>query len=457
MFCLKCGKKLEKPGICRFCGEDNTIVSEDTYSGSPEIYVLLRDEEELLSEILNDGSDIIDIALETSPEPEVLHAAVDEQIYENTEPAEEPETEEKAYVPAYAAYKNDEASYYKETESKLSLYDRFLKYKRWIVIALAAFLVVILFILMLSSCGDSKDKNKNSDSAAVNSSEETTKAPETTSVSETTAITTITTTTALQEENDGTVNVAVVKNNPENADIAADIVSIFENNGYVCKDEDLSSDDISAYDMVVIPMPTSDLSDTQIGKLRKFLETEDKNLVYIPALTGANTPKLNSFLEEWDIGADNEGNAFFNSTPGCYQNNGLADDGYRIMLTVDDAQSAGGADYSSADICAPDTKEIYDLGKKDNINVTRILGIPENSMLIIKELTAQATENSSPSNRGAVVIAEDVNNDSSHVIVFGSGVMFSSEYTSDNQYANKDVILGILNNVAGVTADGSGN
>ncbi len=458
MFCLKCGKKLEKPGICRFCGEDNTIVSEDTYSGSPEIYVLLRDEEEILSEILNDGSDIIDIALDPEPEPEILRSSDDEQIYENTELAEEAETEEEDVVPAYAAYEKEEAPYYKETEPKLSLYDRFMKYKRWIVIALAAFLVVILFILIMSSCGGDKDKNKDSDSVSVNSSEYTTKTPETTTASETTAITTaVTTTTASQNEDDGIINVAVVKNNPENAEIASNIVAILEKNGYVCKDEDLSVDDMSSYDMVVIPMPTSDLSDAQIGKLRKFLETEDKNLVYIPALSGANTPKLNSFLEEWDIGADNEGNAFFNSTPGCYQNNGLADDGYRIMLTVDDAQSAGGADYSSADICAPDTKEIYDLGKKDNINVTRVLGIPENSMLIIKELTAQATENSTPANRGAVVIAEDVNNDSSHVVVFGSSVMFSSEYTSDNQYANMDVILGILNNVAGVTADGSGN
>lgn len=458
MFCLKCGKKLEKPGICRFCGEDNTIVSEDTYSGSPEIYVLLRDEEEILSEILNDGSDIIDIPLVSEPEPEIVFAAADEHIYANTEPAEESEPEEEADVPDYAVYEKEEAPCYKETEPELSLYDKFIRYKRWIVIALAAVLVIILFILIMSSCGGGKDKNRDSDSVSVNSSESTTNAPETTSVSETTAITaTVTTTTAPPEVDDGSVRVAVVKNNPENTDIASNIISILDDNGYSCKDVDLSSDDLNSYDMVVIPMPTSDLGDAQIGKLRNFLGAENKNLVYIPAFSGADTPKLNSFLAEWDIGADNEGNAFYNSTPGYYKNEYLDNDGYKIIVSVSDSGAVGGADYSSADICAPDTKEIYDLGQKDSVNVKNILAIPENSTLYIKELIAPATEKSNAYNRGAVLISEDVNNDSSHVIVFGSSVMFSSKYTSDSQYANNDVILGILNNAAGVTADSSGN
>lgn len=477
MFCIKCGKKLEKPGICRFCGEDNTIVSENTYSGSPEIYFLLRDKEEVLSEILNADTEKneIDIKVETAPEPEITTENADIQISENTEPEDEPVTEEEAPAeteineteieePAVipepvSRFKNiipDKNDDEEIINYSLSPYDRFAKYKRWTVIALVALLAVILLILLITSCGsDGKDKKKNSGSGKDNASAVTTDIPETTVTTTAVKTTAVTTTTAPQEVDDGSVKAAVVKNNPENAQLASDIVSLLGKNGYTCTDVDLSADDMSRYDMVILPMPVSDLSDEQIGKLRNFLKNENKNLLYIPALTGADTPKLNSFLAEWDIGADNEGNVFFNSTPGYYKNDGLDGDGYRIMVSVADNGAVGGADYSSADICAPDTKEIYDLGQKENINVTKVLALPENSMLIIKELTAPAAENGNVYSRGVVLIAEDVSNDSSHVIVFGSSPMFSSTYTGSDQYANKDVILGILNTAVGKASDSS--
>ncbi len=46
MFCMKCGKKLENPGICCWCGADNGICSENNYFKSPEIEFLLQDDED---------------------------------------------------------------------------------------------------------------------------------------------------------------------------------------------------------------------------------------------------------------------------------------------------------------------------------------------------------------------------------------------------------------------------
>lgn len=46
MFCMKCGKKLENPGICRSCGADNGVRGENNYFKSPEIELLLRDDED---------------------------------------------------------------------------------------------------------------------------------------------------------------------------------------------------------------------------------------------------------------------------------------------------------------------------------------------------------------------------------------------------------------------------
>jgi len=477
MFCIKCGKRLEKSGICRFCGEDNTVISENTYSGSPEIYFLLRDKEELLSEILNDDTEKheIDIELETAPEPEITIESDDAQISENIEPEDElvaeedapaepeineTEIEEPAVIPEpVSRFKNitpDKNDDEEIINYSLSPYDRFAKYKRWTVIALVALLAVILLILLITSCGsDGRDKKKKSGSGKDNASAVTTDIPETTVTTTAVQTTAVTTTTTAQEVDDGSVKAAVVKNDPSNADIAADIISLLGKNGYTCTDVDLSADDISKYDMVILPMPEEDLNDVQIGKLNKFLKMENKNLLYIPSMTEKETANINGFLAEWDIGADNDGDVFFNSTPGKYKNEGLEGDGYRIMISVADNGAVGGADYSSADICAPDTKEIYDLGLKENINVTKVLALPENSMLIIKELTAPAAENGNVYSRGAVLIAEDVSNDSSHVIVFGSSPMFSSTYTGSNQYANKDVILGILNTAVGKASDNS--
>lgn len=498
MFCIKCGKKFEKPGICRFCGEDNTVVSENTYSGSPEIYFLLRDEAEVLSEILNadnDKNDTIEKVNEIAyaAEPEISHNNVDVQIHEEPAQEAEPETEEPAAEEPVIGEsgvieldiedpviddpiefsepvlpEKEEIPYYGDEEPEMyeqgiSPYDKFQKYKRWTVIALVAVLIVILLILLITSCGgDSKDKKKKSGSGKGDSSAVTTEVAETTSVTATTTTTTVTTTTtAPPEADDGSVKAAVVKNNAVNATVAADIASLLEKEGYKCTDVDLSVDDISSYDMVILPMPESDLNDVQIGNLNKFLKMENKNLLYIPSMSGKETANINGFLAEWDIGADNEGDVFFNSTPGSYKNESLEGDGYRIMVSVADNGVVGGADYSYADICAPDTKEVYDLGQKDNINVTKVLAIPEDSVLIIKELTALAKENGNVYSRGAVLIAEDVNNDSSHVIVFGSAPMFSSAYTNNAEFANKDVILGILNTAVGKASDsfseGAGN
>ncbi len=492
MFCIKCGKKFEKPGICRFCGEDNTVVSENTYSGSPEIYFLLRDEAEVLSEILNadnDKNDKIEKVQGIMPvaEPKISRDDADVQIHEEpvqeAEPVieelpaeepvrgesgiieleiEDPVIEDPIEIPEPVLPEKEEIPYYDDEEPEMyergiSPYDKFQKYKRWTVIALIAVLIVILMILLITSCGgDSKDKKKDSGSGKGNSSAVTTEVPETTAVTTTTAQTTaVTTTTAPPEVDDGSIKAAVVNSSTSNVNIVTEIKSLLEKNGYKCTDVDLSADDISNYDMVILPMPENDLNDVQIGKLSKFLKMENKNLLYIPSMSGKETANINGFLAEWDIGADNEGDVFFNSTPGSYKNEGLEGDGYRIMVSVADIGAVGGADYSSADICAPDTKEVYDLGQKDNINVTKALAIPENSMLIIKELTAPAKENGNVYSRGAVVIAEDVNNDSSHVIVFGSAPMLSDAYINSDQYANKDVILGILNTAVGKASDSS--
>lgn len=493
MFCIKCGKKFEKPGICRFCGEDNTVVSENTYSGSPEIYFLLRDEAEVLSEILNadnDKNNKTETVQEIVPvsEPEISRNDADVQIHEKPAQKAEPEIEEPVTGESGIIEldiedpviddpiefsepvlpEKEEITYYGDEEPEMyeqgiSPYDKFQKYKRWTVIALVAVLIVILMILLITSCGgDSKDKKKKSGSGKGDSSAVTTEVTETAAVTTTTAQTTVTTTTtAPPEADDGSIKAAVVKNNAVDATVAADIVSLIEKEGYKCTDVDLSVDDISNYDMVILSMPENDLNDVQIGKLSKFLKMENKNLMYIPSMSGKETANINGFLAEWDIGADNEGNVFYNSTPGYYKNESLDGDGYRIMVSVADNAAVSGADYSSADICTPDTKEIYDLGLKDNINVTKVLAIPEQSTLIIKELTALAAENSNVYSRGAVLIAEDVNNTSSHVIVFGSGPMFSSAYTGSDQYANKDVILGILNTAVGKASDsyseGAGN
>lgn len=484
MFCIKCGKNLDPPGICRFCGEENNFVSEHNYFRSPEIELLFNDDEDFLlvkenaspqkkvrqesdqtKEQLNQQQDfqpVLDIARSSdtsATENKNPEAALAEKSSERSDPQQKEQGDlTAAAVPGMRSISDDRKSSGKRR-----------------IVAVCAVLVVAAAvsatgIILTKNKKDRNDVNGSSLSSSDSrhddkepttvpgettltgdvpagtettseggNSENTSTAPETTTDPET---------VTEPELEKGPIRVAVISAGSDNVNIVNGMRnSLFtQDNGFECSELNITDGeiDLQQYDMIVLPMPAVDLEEEQIGRLKKFLENDNKNLLYIPAMSDAETKNINEFIKEWDIEVGNAG-FIYNESDGCYINDedSAYNYGYNIKLSVDDKKMTGGSDYESTGIIAPMTKEI----KADNNNkgITKVLEAPVQSK--IAEISGKDAEGKDDGRCAAVIAASDKGNN--HVIVFGSSEMFSEKYLSNAEYANKDVILRILKTAAG--------
>ncbi len=89
-------------------------------------------------------------------------------------------------------------------------------------------------------------------------------------------------------------------------DSVSALVDSLTQNGYDVKELDLYADalDPAAYDMLVLPAPTNDLTSDLITKLGDFLYNGglyERDLIYIADYTQSSTPNLDEFLSSWGI------------------------------------------------------------------------------------------------------------------------------------------------------------
>lgn len=475
MFCIICGKKLESSGLCRFCGENNNSVCEHNYFKAPEIALLLRDDEDFLL-MKENTSPQKNMQQESDPakhqpnvrpvQDAVKPSAVENKISASKIPVSSDLPQQRHDVPAAVSDSPGEAV----PEIKSMSRDRKSSGKSRIVAVCAvlavAAVVSVTGIILTKNKKDRNDVNGSSVSSSDSrhdDKEPTTVPGETTLPGDVPAETEATTsdgtsiapeTTAAPEkvtepeQEKGPIRVAVISAGSDNVNIVNGMRnSLFtQDNGFECSELNIADGEIDPqqYDMIVLPMPAVDLEEEQIGKLKKFLENDNKNLLYIPAMSDAETKNINEFIKEWDVEVGNAG-FIYNESDGCYikDENSAYNYGYNIKLSVDDKKMAGGSDYESTGIIAPMTKEI----KADNNSkgITKVLEAPVQSK--IAEISGKDAEGKDDGRCAAVIAASDKGNN--HVIVFGSSEMFSEKYLSNAEYANKDVILGILKTAAG--------
>lgn len=479
MFCIKCGKNLKTPGLCRFCGEENNVVSEHNYFRSPEIERLFRDDEDFLlvkenasppkkeqqeseqtKEQTNQQQAVRSVPDAAKPQtvksPDLSGA--ERRIPVSPTPAPSVPQQQRQTVPEIGSMSHDRKSSGKRR-----------------IIAVCAVLVVASAVaatgIVLSK--NKKDKNDGKGSSVSSSDsrhddKEPTTVPgettlpgdvptgtETTSeggTSENTSAPSETTTAPEKvtepAQEKGPIRVAVISAYSSGNNIVNDMRnSLFtEANGFVCNELNIAGEEIDPqnYDMLVLPMPVADLTDDQIDKLKKFLENDNKNLLYIPSMGNVKTENTDEFIKEWGIEVGDTG-FIYNESDGCYINdeNSAYNYGYNIKLSVEDKTLTGGSDYESTGIIAPMTREI--IADNNSKRIARVLEAPEQSK--IAEISGKDAEEKADGRCAAVIAASDKGN--THVIVFGSGDMFAASYLNNDQYANKDVILGILKTAAG--------
>lgn len=84
------------------------------------------------------------------------------------------------------------------------------------------------------------------------------------------------------------------------------ICDLLDKNGYKVEPVDLMTGDLSPenYDMLVVPAPYNDLSESDVDKIEAFLSNDgklDKNMIYIASPYQYATPNIDAFLSDWGI------------------------------------------------------------------------------------------------------------------------------------------------------------
>ena len=102
---------------------------------------------------------------------------------------------------------------------------------------------------------------------------------------------------------------------------AAGFVALLVNNNYVLETVVAATDDLSAYDALLLLAPQTDLSEDDVRKLEEYLYNNGeygKTLFYAASVTQTALPNLETFLSEWGV-AVGDGSVFETTADRTYQ------------------------------------------------------------------------------------------------------------------------------------------
>lgn len=238
--------------------------------------------------------------------------------------------------------------------------------------------------------------------------------------------------------------------------VVSGIIELLDKSGYDIADIDIATDSIDpdAQELLILPVPSMDLSSDVIEKLGDYLYNDGKygkNFLYIPSFGDTNLPNIQEFLADWSIEVsdnyvvDEEKKSV--QTP-VYSLNSMVNS---PVLTVADKDTVGKISNEALQIVAPFPKEVKILQKNNGAVATAVLTSSETSYPVVggQEMTDDKGV------RNIAVISKKETSEqfdvyTSHVLVLGSAFMADSLILSSNTlYNNANVIVGILNNMTG--------
>ena len=233
---------------------------------------------------------------------------------------------------------------------------------------------------------------------------------------------------------------------------------LLEKNNYdVASINTLTESIEESVEALVLFMPSVDLDDTSIQKIKDFLNNNGnygKDLFYVALPQKVEMPKFNAFLEEWGMKLG-EGIVAETDTSKLVPYGGRYD--YRISL-ID--YSAGSTEYTQG----LKNKAINILGGYIiHIEITNentaipLLQTSESAKLVkfsdtedvdLEKITAQQY------NAAAIGTKKSGNDETSSVTVFGSGLIFSSGIISIPSYNNGAYLVNLTNKLTDNTDEG---
>lgn len=257
------------------------------------------------------------------------------------------------------------------------------------------------------------------------------------------------------------ISVAVIKtmngNSLCNANFESIVTSVqtfLEKNGYDCSEVDIASDDLTAYDMAVLPMPESDFSVDIIDKLGDFLYNGgkyQKNMLYIPSLTTIDVPNITEFLADWKIQVE----------PAVILDNNMVQTPIKALGVVDgspvmsiaDEDSVGKLSNQNLPIVAPYTRALTILSKNNESVATAVIKSSDTSYL--EAISGKTSVSSEKASYNAVVVskketANGMDVSTSHLMVIGSAFFADNGVIQNsNTYNNASVFLNMVNTMTG--------
>ncbi len=233
---------------------------------------------------------------------------------------------------------------------------------------------------------------------------------------------------------------------------------LLEKNNYdVASINTLTENIEESVEALVLFMPSVDLDDTSIQKIKDFLNNNGnygKDLFYVALPQKVEMPKFNAFLEEWGMKLG-DGIVAETDTSKLVPYGGRYD--YRISL-ID--YSAGSTEYTQG----LKNKAINILGgyiipieiTNENTAIP-LLQTSESAKLVkfsdtenpdLEKITAQQY------NAAAIGTKKSGNDETSSVTVFGSGLIFSSGIISIPSYNNGAYLINLTNKLTDNTDEG---
>ena len=226
-------------------------------------------------------------------------------------------------------------------------------------------------------------------------------------------------------------------------------------NGYFCTDIDLSADELDRekYDMVVVPMPQVDFDRDTIEKISAFLYNDglyDRDMLFVADPMASNIPNITEFLADWSIGIS-DGNMIADTE--MYMSNSPIS----IQVKQADSEEAGEKVSGSLKLVSPMSGEVKILSKNNEAITASVLET-YGSAFNFDLATNEQQDDGSVKNVGVISrkekqIGNQVDNyyvAQSHVLVFGSGYLTSTEFlTQTNLYSNVNVLINIVNQMTG--------
>lgn len=240
----------------------------------------------------------------------------------------------------------------------------------------------------------------------------------------------------------------------------ADLNQILTDNGYEVDTVDLLNQDIdSKYSMVILPAPSTDLTDTAIEKIDNYLYNDGnlgKNLFYLANFDQRETPKLDVFLEEWGIkvgtGYVTNINASETIRVGIQ---GLGNYYSVPQAIIADEDSKAFVNSESIPMVMPMSRPIELLFDTDDDRETKVILKTADSSIIADETTNESNVNDIAQSAQNVLVSgskhifEGEDKISSNVIVSGSAYFLDSYITSTNGLNNLEFSLNLINEYTG--------